>query len=119
MMVIGFTIFEHTPMATTPPPPPPPNSSDGQDNDEPENYPFRRDDTELQSNDLESVDLVQCPRCHKYCLSVYDQCPRCRAALASATVNRQPLWFVLTVAVILGMIVFYWVLQLYSLAPIR
>ncbi|MEI8195778.1 MAG: hypothetical protein WCI73_07715 [Phycisphaerae bacterium] len=87
--------------------------------DEPENFSFRRDDnapddTDLASNDLESVDLVECPRCHKYCLRDYAHCPRCQAALAAATVNRKPLWYLLTFAIILGLVLAFWILQNYA-----
>jgi hypothetical protein len=74
-------------------------------------------DADLASNDLESVDLVQCPRCHKFCLSDYANCPRCQQPLTHPNSGRKPLWFVLTVAVVLGLVILFWVLQYY--APAR
>lgn len=71
-------------------------------------------DADLLSNDLQSAEFVQCPKCQKFCLVDYPRCPRCGSSLKSSNVDRQPLWYVLTVALVLGMIIFYWILQIYS-----
>lgn len=97
---------------------PPQHRPHDDDANEPDNFPFRRDpdDIDLASNDLESVDLVECPRCHKFCLRDYAHCPRCQASLASATINRKPLWYLLTVTIVLGLIILFWILQNYDRA---
>ncbi|MEI8195779.1 MAG: hypothetical protein WCI73_07720 [Phycisphaerae bacterium] len=95
---------------------------DDTDDDVPENYSFHADaapddaDLKVPPDDLGADDLVKCPRCHKYCLNVYDLCPRCKAALTVVS-RHQPRWYLLTVALVLGLIIIVWILQNYSPLP--
>lgn len=82
------------------------------EDDDIRNYPFHDSDDGPDGADVDrpkSADFIQCPRCKKYIYAEAVYCPKCRYCLLEEP-QRKPLWFILTVIIILVIILLFWVL---------